>query len=208
MVRGKKKEILEAKSQADVAQKKVDATRAKLGLLPKSSAVQMERDYTYTERVNNLKATVELGFVIQDSSENVIVPNVPIPVTREQPFTVLENVNAEDAMGVRVEGEVPSEQAFLEKVEYEARDRLLAESRSKVSTLPALVLQAADRKAADADNDGAAEAYILYLNSTESQATRERKRAQKFLLDSYNIRDYGDLPKQESSTPLNEATVR
>ncbi len=36
---------------------------------------------------------------------------------------------------------------------------------------------------------------MLYLDSTESQATPERKRAQKFLLDNYNFRAYGDPPK-------------
>ena len=33
---------------------------------------------------------------------------------------------------------------------------------------------------------------MLYLNSTASQATPERKRAQKFLLDNYNFRAYGE----------------
>jgi len=36
---------------------------------------------------------------------------------------------------------------------------------------------------------------MLYLNSTPVQATAERKRAQKFLLDNYNFRAYGDPPK-------------
>ena len=98
-------------------------------------------------------------------------------------------------MGVRTLGEVPSETKFMETVENAARDRLLREAEGKVTGLPPLILQTADRKAAEADNDGAAELYMLYLNSTAGQATSERKRAQKFLLDNYNFRAYGESPK-------------
>ena len=94
-----------------------------------------------------------------------------------------------------MEGEVPSESQFLERVEYAARDRLLKESSEKIISLPVLILQSADRKASGGDNDGAAELYMLYLDSTESQDTPERRRAQKFLLDTYNFRAYGDQPK-------------
>ena len=98
-------------------------------------------------------------------------------------------------MGVRALGEVPSETKFMETVENAARDRLLREAEGKVAGLPPLILQTADRKASEADNDGAAELYMLYLNSTAGQATSERKRAQKFLLDNYNFRAYGESPK-------------
>ncbi|HET6218788.1 MAG TPA: hypothetical protein VFE27_17330 [Acidobacteriaceae bacterium] len=194
-VRGKKGAIEDAKRQAAEAQKKVEATRIKLDSLQKFRHVVIERPYTYTEQINHLKATVELGFVIQDTTENVIVPNVQINETQEKPFTVLENVKADDTMGVRSEGEVPSETQFLERVEYSARDRLLTQAKEKIIGLPPLILQTADRKASEADNDGAAELYMLYLNSTASQATPERKRAQKFLLDNYNFRAYGESPK-------------
>jgi hypothetical protein len=60
-----------------------------------------------------------------------------------------------------------------------------------VAGLPGLVLSKADRKAADGDNDGAAELYILYLNSTPVADTPERLRARKFLADQYNFRDIG-----------------
>jgi hypothetical protein len=83
----------------------------------------------------------------------------------------------------------------METVENAARDRLLTQAREKVGSLPPLVLQIADRKAGEADNDGAAELYMLYLNSTPGEATPERKRAQKFLADNYNFRAYGESPK-------------
>ena len=194
-VRGKKSQIADAKRQADEAQKKVEAARIKLDSLQKFRHVVMERPYTYTEQVNHLKGTVELGFMIQDNSEAVLIPTVPILETQEKPFTVLENVKSDDTMGVRALGEVPSETKFMETVENAARDRLLREAEEKVASLPPLILQTADRKASEADNDGAAELYMLYLNSTAGQATPERKRAQKFLLDNYNFRAYGESPK-------------
>ena len=107
--RGKKSQIADAKRQADEAQKKVEAARVKRDALPKFRHVSMERPYTYTEQINHLKATVELGFTIQDTSEAVIVPTVPILETEEKTFTVLENVKPDDTMGVRAQGEVPSE---------------------------------------------------------------------------------------------------
>ena len=67
--------------------------------------------------------------------------------------------------------------------------------RQRVTSLPPLILLTADGKASQADNDGAAELYMLYLNSTAGQSTAERKRAQKFLLDNYNFRAYGESPK-------------
>jgi len=80
-------------------------------------------------------------------------------------------------------------------VENAARDQLLAQAKEKVISLPPLILQTADRKAAESDNDGAAELYMLYLNSTGSQPTPDRKKAQKFLLDTYNFQAYGEPPK-------------
>jgi hypothetical protein len=194
-VRGKKSQIADAKREADEAQKKVEAARIKLDGLQKFRHVVMERPYTYTEQVNHLKGTVELGFTIQDNSEAILVPNVPILETQEKLFTVLENVKSDDTTGVRAMGEVPSETKFMETVENAARDHLLREVEAKVASMPPLILQTADRKASEADNDGAAELYMLYLNSTASHSTPERKRAQKFLLDNYNFRDYGESPK-------------
>jgi len=195
MAGGKKNRIADARRQTEEAQKKVLAVRVKLDALPKYHHVVIEQPYTYTEQVTHLKATVELGFVIQDTSEAVLIPTVSILEEEEKPFVVLQNVKNDDTTGLRAQGEVPSERKFMEMVENVARDRLLKEARDKVESLPPLILKTADRKAAEADNDGAAELYMLYLNSTPVQATAERKRAQKFLLDNYNFRAYGDPPK-------------
>lgn len=192
---GKKNKIADAQKQTDDAQKKVLEASAKRDALPKFHHVATEQPYTYSENTHHLKAIVELGFVIQDTSERVIVPTVSIPETGEQTFIVLENVRPDDVLGVRPQGEVPTPTKFLEKVENEARDQLLAEAKEKVIGLPPLILQTADRKVTESDNDGAAELYMLYLNSTAPQPTPERIRAQKFLLDTYNFKAYGDPPK-------------
>jgi hypothetical protein len=192
---GKKNRIADAERQTDEAQKKVLDAMAKRDALPKFRHVATEQPYTYTENTHHLKATVELGFVIQDMSERVIVPTVPIPETQEQTFTVLENVRPDDTMGVHPQGEVPTPTQFLEKVENTARDELLSKAKEKVIGLPPLILQTADRKAAESDSDGAAELYMLYLDSTAPEATPERKKAQKFLLDTYNFQAYGEPAK-------------
>jgi hypothetical protein len=192
---GKKNVIADARRRTEEAQKKVDAVRIKLDALPKYHHIVVQLPYTYIEKTHHLTATVELGFVIQDTSGTVIIPRVPILENQEKPYTILENVNKEDVTGLRAEGDAPSDTKFLETVEIAARDRLLTQAKDKVTSLPPLILQTADRKASEADNDGAAELYMLYLNSTASQATPERKRAEKFLLDNYNFRAYGEPPK-------------
>jgi tetratricopeptide (TPR) repeat protein len=195
MAGGKKNRIAEAQRQTDEAQKKVLETQEKRDALPHFRHVSTEQPYTYTEATHLLKATVELGFVIQDTSDRVIVPNVTIPRTEEQTYVVLENVKPDDIMGVRPQGEVPTPTRFLEKVENDARDLLLAQAKEKVIGLPPLILQTADRKVAESDTDGAAELYMLYLNSTGPEPTAERKKAQNFLQDTYNFKGYGDPPK-------------
>ena len=54
-------------------------------------------------------------------------------------------------------------------------DELLTQAKENISKLPALILQTADHKAAAMDNDGAAELYMLYLDSTESHETPEEE---------------------------------
>ena len=78
-VRGKKGQIADAKRQAERSTKESrGGARSSSTALQKFRHVVIERPYTYNEQINHLKATVEFGFVIQDTSEDVIVPNVPI----------------------------------------------------------------------------------------------------------------------------------
>jgi hypothetical protein len=64
--------------------------------------------------------------------------------------------------------------------------------REKVAELPAAVLQTARTLAQQGDTEGAAELYVLYLNSTAQSASQERDEAAKFLRDRFNLAVYAN----------------
>jgi hypothetical protein len=59
--------------------------------------------------------------------------------------------------------------------------------REKASELPATVLQEARTHAQHGDLDGAAELYLMYLNSTPETSSPERDEAAKFLHDRFHL---------------------
>jgi hypothetical protein len=192
---GKKKAIEEERIRVNEAQQKVDAARAKLSSIPKNRVDATVRPYDYTEQIKHVSITVEMHFSIQDGTGKAIATPAPISVSKQQDIITLEGVKPGDTS---VEPAAPgalTEAQFLDQVEAEASDALLKEAKECVAGLPKLILQSADQKASAADMDGAAELYMLYLDSTERQATPDWKRAQKFLFDNYNFRAYGDLPQ-------------
>lgn len=133
---------------------------------------------------------VQLQFRILDSAGSEVVSEVP--VTKEIPgeYHQLEDVQPTDTQGVHaMAGIIPQDSDYFEKCEYAARDLLVNEARSKVASLPEIVLNRAERKDLDGDYDGAAELYLLYLNSTPDKQTPERAKAQQFLLTHFNFRD-------------------
>ena len=192
----KKKQIADAKRQADDAEKKVEEARDKRDALQRSSPQETGLPYSYTEQVHRFTATVELQFVIKNTTGNTIGPPVKVPGSKDQTYTKLEGVKDSDTMGVHVDGEVPTPTQFLGEADTEVSGQVLKQAREAIASLPAAVLKAADNDAAEGDNDGAAEQYMLYLNSTEAAETPERKRAQKFLLDTYNFQSYGESTPQ------------
>jgi hypothetical protein len=190
--RGKKGEIKKADEGVQDAEKKVDALRVKLDTIPKTKSQDVERPYNYTEVVNHLRIAVELQYRILDSSGEEAVARVPVAETEpDKQYSILENVKPDDTLGIRVEGVIPNDNDFFEADEYKVRDELIAKAKETVAQLPGLVLTRADRKAQDGDNDGAAELYILYLNSTPVADTPDRLRARKFLAEQFNFRDIG-----------------
>lgn len=194
---GKKNEIKDINKSILDDEKKVEELHAKLDMIPKTKAQDVIRPYTYTQVIYHLKIAVELQFRILDSSGNEVVERIPISRETPRDYSILQNVNPEDTKGVRTEGVVPNENEYVEEAENKARDELIERAKQKVAGLPGLVLSRADRKAADGDNDGAAELYILYLGSTPVANTPERLRARKFLADQYNFRDIGkDAPSE------------
>lgn len=184
---GKKKDISEANDSVTAAEQKVQDAHKKLDSIPKTTAEDIVKPYSYTKKTIDLKAVVELAFRIVDSSGNVIDV---VPAFKKENHTtvvVLENVKPEDTEGVKAQGSPPDEIQYLSDVEIEAREALIKTAREKVEGLPARILEQARKRVQDGDLDGAAESYILYLNSTPEAATKEREEGKKFLLDNFNI---------------------
>jgi hypothetical protein len=185
---GKKKEIEEANDRVTAAQKRVVDAHAKLDSIPRTTPLDIIKPYTYTEKNLDLGAEVQLQFRIVDSSGNQIEGNVPVNRVANQKFTILENVKPEDTEGIKSKGTIPDEIQFLTDVENSARDELIKAVKEAAAKLPQQIFERARKQAEDGDLDGAAEAYILYLNSTPSAQSPERQQAERFLLDQYNIR--------------------
>jgi hypothetical protein len=188
---GKKGEIKDAKKVVAADEAKVEELHAKLDAIPQKKYEDVVRSYTYTQLNFHLKTAVELQFRILDNSGNEVVPRVPVGKENVREYSTLEGVNPEDTEGVKNSGVVPNDNEILEEDEYKARDELIQKAKEKVADLPGIVLSSADRKAADGDNDGAAELYILYLNSTPVEDTPERIRVKRFLADQFNFTELG-----------------
>ncbi len=188
---GKKGEIKKAELTVQDDEKKVEDLHEKLDMIPKTKMQDVERPYTYSQINYHLKIVVALQFRILDSAGEEVVSTMPVRSDEPKEYSVLQNVKPEDTQGVRIEGVIPNDNDFLEQDEYKARDELIAKAKAQVAGLPAVVLARADRRAQDGDNDGAAELYILYLDSTPVADTPKRLRARKFLADTFNFRDIG-----------------
>jgi hypothetical protein len=185
--RGKKKEISAAADAVDAAQKKVAETRSKLDSIPKTVENDVVKPYSYTRRTIDLSAVVELGFRVVDSDGNTIASNPSVKKSNQKQFVMLENVNPTDTKGVKQGGSPPDETQFLGDVEIAAREALIEDVKQKVESLPGKILDRARKRTMEGDNDGTAEAYILYLNSTPDTPTPEREEAKKFLRDNFNM---------------------
>ncbi len=194
---GKKNEIKDANKSVEDDEKKVEDLHAKLDMIPKTKPQDVLRPYTYTQMINHLRMVVELQFRILDSSGDEVVQRIPVRRELLKEYSLYQNVKPEDTKGVRSEGVVPNENDYFEEAENQARDELIEKAKAKVAELPAIVLSRADRKASGGDNDGAAELYILYLNSTPVADTPERLRARKFLVDQYNFGEIGKAAPSE-----------
>ena len=185
---GKKREIADANLAVANVQRKVEDLHTKLDSLPKTTPIDIVKPYTYTKKTINLAAVVDLAFRIVDTSNIPVEPAISITKNAQKTFVILENVKPEDTEGIKTEGAAPDEIQFLTDVEIEARDTLIKAVTEKVSVLPPKILGQARKRASDGDLDGAAESYILYLNSTPDTQTQEREEAKRFLQTQYNMR--------------------
>jgi hypothetical protein len=184
---GKKKEISAASDAVDAAQKKVEAAGRKLDTIPKSVLQDVVKPYSYTRKTVDLSAIVELGFRIIDLNGSAIASNPSVKKSNEKEFVTTENVKPEDTKGIKQMGAPPDEAQFMGDVEVAARIALIEDVKGKVESLPGKIFAQAQKHIMDGDNDGTAESYILYLNSTPDTPTKEREEAKKFLRDQFNL---------------------
>ncbi len=195
--RGKKNEIKDAQKVVDDDQKAVEDLHEKLDMIPKTKLQDEERPYTYTQVVYHLRIALDVQFHILDSVGAEVVDRTS--VTRETPreYSTLENVKPEDTQGIQNVGVIPNDNDYFEEDENKTRDELIEKAKATAAQLPQLVLSRADRRAADGDNDGAAELYLLYLNATPAADTPERAKARTFLAAQFNFKDMGgDRPSE------------
>jgi hypothetical protein len=189
--RGKKGEIKNAEKVVDDDEKKVEDFHEKLDMIPKTKMQDEERPYTYTKVVYHFRTSLEVQFQILDSAGQEVVKSVSLKNETPREYSILQNVKPEDTQNIQNAGVVPNDNDFFEADENKTRDELIEKAKAKVAELPGIVLGIADRRAAEGDNDGAAELYILYLNATAPVNTPERTKAKTFLATQFNFKDIG-----------------
>jgi len=184
----KKKDVVAAASDAvQAAQAHADELQHKLETTDQNRVEAIVEPYHYTKKTVDLSAFVELAFRINDQSGNVVGQPGDVPKNNHKTAVVLQDVNPQDTEGITNQGVEPDETQFLADLEIEARNALVKAVRESASQLPAKVLQAARTRAQQGDVDGAAEQYVIYLNSTPSTPSPERDEAAKFLQDRFNL---------------------
>jgi hypothetical protein len=184
----KKKEIVAAANDAvQEAQKHADELRNKLETTDQNRVEAIVEPYHYTKKTIDLSASIELTFRVNDRSGNVIGQPIDVPRSNHKSMVVLQDVKPEDTEGITNQSVEPDEAQFLTALEIEARNIMVKAVREQASQLPASVLQDARTHAQRGDPDGAAEHYIIYLNSTPETSSPERDEAAKFLRDRFNL---------------------
>jgi hypothetical protein len=184
----KKKDIVAAANDAvQEAQKHADELRSKVETTEQNRVEAVVEPYHYTKKTIDLSASIELTFRVNDRSGNAIGQTIDLHKGNRKSTVVLQDVKPEDTEGITNQGVEPDEAQFLTDLEIEARNAMVKAVREKAAELPANVLQEARTRAQSGDADGAAEQYIMYLNSTPETSSPERDEAAKFLRDRFNL---------------------
>lgn len=183
----KKKELAESERNiADLTQK-ADVAKKEMGAIPETLLEDVILPYNYTRRTVQLNAVVAVGFLVLDSESEGVRDAGTVKTEQPATFVVLDNVKPEDVDGVISAGNTPDEIQLLAEAEHNAQLTLVDEVIRKVRGLPAKLLDDARARAAHNDLEGAAERYILYLNSTPPAAAPEQAEAADFLQKQFNI---------------------
>ncbi len=184
----KKKDIVAAATDAvQEAQKHADELRNKVETTDQNRVETIVEPYHYTKKTIDLSASIVLTFRLNDRSGNVIGQPIDVHKDNRKSTVVLQDVKPEDTEGITNQGVEPEEAQFLTDLEIEARRAVVKAVREQASELPADVLKEARNRSQSGDADGAAEQYIMYLNSTPETSSPERDEATKFLRDRFNL---------------------
>jgi hypothetical protein len=184
----KRKEIIAAAADAvQQSQQHADEIRHRLEITDQTHVEAVVEPYQYTRKTVDLTASIDLAFRLNDLSGNVVEPTVSLHKDNHKSVAVLENVKPEDTEGITNKSVEPDDVQFLTDLEIEARNALVKAVREKASGLPGKILREARSRAQRGDVDGAAEEFLLYLNSTPEASSSEREEASKFLRDQFNL---------------------
>jgi flagellin-specific chaperone FliS len=188
----KKQVIADANDAVQKAQKSVDELRHKLDTTEQSRTETVIETYHYTKKTIDLTASAEIEFQFHDRAGNLVGQPADVHKDKHSSTVVVQDVKAEDTEGITNQGVESDGSQLLTDLEVDSRNALVKTVREKVAELPAAVLQTARTLAQQGDTEGAAELYVLYLNSTAQSASQERDEAAKFLRDRFNLAVYAN----------------
>lgn len=185
----KKKDTIAAANDAvRTAQQNADQLQRALDATEENRTETVIEPYHYTKKTVDLSASVDLAFRLTDRMGTLVGPPFEVSKNNHQIVVLLQDVKPEDVQGITNQGVEPSEVQFLAELEIDARNAVVKAVREKVLDLPAKVLQDARMHVQADDADGAAELYLLYVNSVGQTSSPERDEALKFLQDRFNLR--------------------
>ncbi|SPF37239.1 exported hypothetical protein [Candidatus Sulfotelmatobacter kueseliae] len=184
----KKKEVVAAANDAvQEAQKHADELKHTLETTDQNRVETVLEPYHYTRKTIALSASVVLAFRFSDRTGNVIGQPGDVRKDNRKSTVVVQDVKPEDTEGITNQGVEPDETQFLTDLEIDARNAMVKAVQEKAAEVLAGVLQEARALVQRGDVDGAAEQYLLYLNSTPETVSAERDEAARFLHDRFNL---------------------
>jgi hypothetical protein len=186
--KGNKSEVKELGQTIKEAEKAVEDAHVVLDSTPKTRTEDVIRPYSYARKTVTLTGSIHLQFRIADSFADEQGEIVPITQEDHKSYVVLENVKAEDTEGVKAVGTEIDQNEFMTAQEAAAVDALKVAVRKRVEALPGKIYDTAKSREAGSDLDGAAEAYLRFLEvSPPDPKSPEQQHARQFLKDQFNM---------------------
>ncbi len=187
LARNRKAEIAAQGAVVAEAENKLRAAKQRMDSIDDTVYEAVIRPYTYTKKTVEFDGIVEIAFHLADANGTPLDNNTTVKKEMPKSAVLIENAKTEDVHGAPESGTPPDEEQLRLDTEMAAQDELVKQVAEKLRTLPKKVLDAARQRAAGNDREGAAEQYILYLNSTPGNATTERDEATAYLRKEFNI---------------------